>query len=799
MEEIDTAVEEPSGGWINPLTGYAHTASARIPDDLFPKLTEDEWKDYTRYWEDRLVLRGADVHSGRTSARVQDKYVSIYEREIWKRAFVDAELKAEAEARDREIVHVLASVFQGSVPPACASAAEALYAVEQPRNLGGRSAIIMSIERVQNKEALADHILWKRRNPGGRDSLVMHGTDKSSSNAICDKGFRARFNKNGRSFWGTGNYMTNTAEIALAYARPEGPVGPASGAGAGAGAGGVGGAGGAGGAGADSRGLSTRAGMYTRYQQHVILSRLAHGPVEVLGVKDAAVLRDDKGKIATLYTNNPDANGKFTVLCAPDDAQLLVQYSVIIVFKLHEITNWAQLPAELWAYEYKPLLLTRWRLHQVIQVMLKDAEQQQGKEAMRIIQAKLCELECDWEALRPVLHDMVRAGSAREQHRLTMPNGSRVDEELADIVVSLAPLVQRAAWIRDDSKCIFKNLSGADPRFVNVDGRVHVGLPKESKELDALEKMAETLAAVAAQNMKALAVATSAAGVPAALATAAPDVPKLRTPRVSSQQTPVRLELWANLREGDEVRIANTWRGFDRFVGMKGSISAIWKPPNFQPVEFLVKIEGVSSDDTLREILMKRPNQKGIVYQDEEQEKLGEPVLRCKSGNFSKLDFKDGAWVLPDYIGYEVGHTVVIKDSWFGLAPLLGRHGRIVDIRRVEHLEHYGKDGKDHHNSIFLLVLPDGDDKATAALLKQNKHNNNPCACFAWKRAEEAARGRPLLLCEGAHLEKVSTADAVAISEAAAVATLATLASAASAAKRPAGGAAGGAAKKQKK
>ena len=55
--------------------------------------------------------------------------------------------------------------------------------------------------------------------------MVMHGTDKDRANAICNNGFSARFNKNRRSFWGTGNYMTNTAEIALAYARQEGPVG----------------------------------------------------------------------------------------------------------------------------------------------------------------------------------------------------------------------------------------------------------------------------------------------------------------------------------------------------------------------------------------------------------------------------------------------------------------------------------------------------------------------------------------------------------------------------------------------
>jgi hypothetical protein len=235
---------------------------------------------------------------------------------------------------------------------------------------------------------------------------------------------------------------------------------------------------------------------------------------------------------------------------------------------------------------------------------------------------------------------------------------------------------------------------------------------------------------------------------------------------------------------------------------MKGWISAIWKPPNFQPVEFLLKIEGVSSDETLQEILMKRPNQKGIAYQDAEQEKLGEPVLRCKSGNFSKLDFKDGAWVMPHYIGYEVGDDVVIKDSWFGLAALSNKRGRIVDIRRTEHLEHYGGDGKGHHNSIFFLVLLEADDEATAALLMQNAKNNNPCACFAWKRAEEKVRGRPLLLCESAHIEKVSAAVAVITSEAAAAATLMALASAPSAAKKRgggAGGAAGGAAKKQKK
>lgn len=63
--------------------------------------------------------------------------------------------------------------------------------------------------------------------PCSRDSMVIHGTDKDRANAICNSGFRARFNKNRRSFWGTGNYMTNTAEIALAYARQEGPVGVA--------------------------------------------------------------------------------------------------------------------------------------------------------------------------------------------------------------------------------------------------------------------------------------------------------------------------------------------------------------------------------------------------------------------------------------------------------------------------------------------------------------------------------------------------------------------------------------------
>ena len=812
MEATDEAADELSGGWTNPLTGHAHTASARLPDDLFPKLTEDEWKDYTRYWEDRLVLSGADIHAGKPPGRVQEKYVSIYDRHEWKDAFVDAGLKAEAQARDREIVHVLGVVFQGSVPPACSSAAEALYAVERPRNLGGRSAIIVSIERVQNKEALADHITWKRRNPGGIDSMVMHGTDKESANAICESGFRARFNKHGRSFWGIGNYMTNTAELALAYASPEGPVGAG---GAGAGPSGAPGAGG--------QSLHPRAHMYTRYQQHVVLARMAHGPVEVLGVRDAKVLRDDKGRVATLYTNNPDANGKFTVLCVPDDAQLLVQYHLVIMFKIYEITNWAQLPRELWVYQYKPLLLTRWRLHRVIKVVLEDAEQQQGKEAMSIIQAKLCELECNWEAMCPVLYDMVRTDSAREQPRLKMPNGARVDEELEEIVESLELLVQRAAWIHDDSKLIFKKMSGADSRFENVHSRVHVGLPRERKELDALAKMAEALAVAAPANAKAEAAGAGAAAGTATLSTAARDVPKLRTPRVSSQQESKRLGLWANLREGDEVRIGNTWRGFDRFVGMKGWISAIWKPPNFQPVEFLVRIEGVSSDETLQQILMKRPNQKGIAYQDAEQEKLGEPVLRCKSGNFSKLDFKDGAWVMPHYIGYKAGDDVVIKDSWFGLAALSNKRGRIVDIRRTEHLDHYGGDGKGHHNSIFFLVLLEADDEATAALLRQNRTNNNPCACFAWKRAEEKVWGRPLLLCESAHIEekawgrplllsksahiekvgeKVSAAVAVTSSEAAAAATLVALASAQSAATKRGGvegGAAGGATKKQKK
>ena len=180
--------------------------------------------------------------------------------------------------------------------------------------------------------------------------------------------------------------------------------------------------------------------------------------------------------------------------------------------------------------------------------------------------------------------------------------------------------------------------------------------------------------------------------------------------------------------------------------------------------------------------------------------------MRCKSGNFSKLDFKDGAWVMPHYIGYEAGDDVVIKDSWFGLAALSNKRGRIVDIRRTEHLDHYGGDGKGHHNSVFFLVLLEADDEATAALLRQNRTNNNPCACFAWKRAEEKVWGRPLLLCESAHIEKVgekvSAAVAVTSSEAAAAATLVALASAPSAATKRggvAGGAAGGAAKKQKK
>jgi len=785
MEATDEAADELLGGWINSLTGHAHTASARLPDDLFPKLTEDEWKDYTRYWEDRLVVSGADIHAGKSPGRVERKYVSIYDRHQWKDAFVDEGLKAEAQARDREIMHVLSVVFRGSVPSACGSAAEALYAVERSRNSGGRSAIIVSIERVQNKEALADHITWKRRNPGGIDSMVLHGTDMESANAICESGFRARFNKHGRSYWGIGNYMTNSVELALAYARPEGPVGAASGA--------------------ASQSLHSRAHMYSRYQQHVVLARMAHGPVEVLGVRDAKVLRNDKGRVATLYTNNPDANGKFTVLCAPDDAQLLVQYHLIIMYKIHEITHWAQLPGELWVSQYKPLLLTRWRLHQVIKVVLEDAEQQQGKEAMSIIQAKLCELECNWEAMLPVLHDMVRTDSAREQPRLRMPNGTRVDQELDDIVSSLALLVQRAAWIQDDSKLIFKKMSGADPRFENLQSRVHVGLPTERKELDALAKMAEALEVAALPNAKVEAAAAGAAAGSATLSNVVHNVPKLRTPRVSAQQESKKLQLWANLREGDEVRIGNTWRGFDRFVGIKGWISAIWKPPNFQAVEFLVRIEGVSSDEALKQILMKPPNQKGISYQDAEQEKLGEPVLRCKSGNFSNLDFKDGAWVMPRYIGYEAGDDVVIKNSWFGLAALVNKRGRVVDIRRTEHLDYYSGDGKGHHNSIFFLVLLEADDEATAALLRQNRMNNNPCACFAWKRAEEKVWGRPLLLCECAHIEKVcknaSAAVAVLSSEAAAAATLVALASASIGAAKRSGVAGGvfGAAKKQKK
>jgi hypothetical protein len=186
---------------------------------------------------------------------------------------------------------------------------------------------------------------------------------------------------------------------------------------------------------------------------------------------------------------------------------------------------------------------------------------------------------------------------------------------------------------------------------------------------------------------------------------------------------------------------------------MQGVIMKILRPPNFAAIQFLVKIDGVSSDETLKKLLMKKPNQTDSAHQIEEQKKLGEPVLRCKNGDLSRVPFKDGAWVLQDYMGLMTGERVVIRDSWSGLTALKGTHGRIVDIRRTEHRRRHG-DGVRDLNGPFFLVLPEADDKATAALLRENEQNNPACACFAWKRLQEGAHGRPLLLCALAHVGK---------------------------------------------
>ncbi len=78
---------------------------------------------------------------------------------------------------------MLSCMFRGAVP-AGASATQALYALEQPKHLGGEGVIITSIDHIQNMHTLADYLQWKHRHPGGKESMVMHGTDLAAANAI---------------------------------------------------------------------------------------------------------------------------------------------------------------------------------------------------------------------------------------------------------------------------------------------------------------------------------------------------------------------------------------------------------------------------------------------------------------------------------------------------------------------------------------------------------------------------------------------------------------------------------------
>lgn len=805
MADANFAGEDQLSASMKSSTGSAFNTSVVLSHDLFPKVTEDEWNDYTRYWEERVVR---NIDACKPPHRILEKYVSIYDRKAWNTPFVAEHTAAELQRKDEEIRHVLSHVFEASVTSSCASAAEALYAIEKPIQEGGCSTIVMSIERIQDKNMIADHILWKRRNPGGIDSMVLHGTDVKSANNICDIGFRARLNRTGRSLLGRGNYTTNSAKVALVYAKPDGPFDEPSGAS------GASGASASAAKDAPSFSLKNRTGMYTKYQQHLVLARMAHGPVEVVGVKDAMMMRNEKGKLATLYTNNPDSRN-FHVFCAPDDAQLVVQYQVIVVLKLHEMSHWERLPIELWVFQFRRLLVMRWLLNELTKTILGQISQNQSEDAISKIKTRLHACTRDWDALRPVLEDMVREQSVCEQAKLKMPNGDLVslDKAWRSIVEFFNPLAERASWIRSDSKLVFKNLSRGDARFENVGCTVNVELPTDQKELDTLNEMlklrsADLFAASGFTKSTATSLADKSANAMDKSSGSGGQVAQQITNTVATTNTsskarePFMLIESHDLRLGYEVLIDNTWKGFERFRGLKGWIVGIWCHGSRNAVDFLVRFEAVSSDETLRDILLKKPNQKGISYQDKEQNNLGEPLLRCKIGNFSKFAFPqiltDATFSrcmrftrLPSYFGVEVNEQVVIKESWSGLSSLVGKSGKIVEIRFIIHTDEFGQ-APDHDQSVFALVLLDEDTEANNKLLKDNALNNLPskplCTCFSWKNDQEQKMGRPLLLCAWAHIARYNTTAVNATLESSVVATLAGLSKRATDLKRPAGG-----------
>lgn len=824
---------------VNPATGRAHISSVVLSDDLFPKIKEDDLKDCTCYWEHRV---GAGADASKVSETHLEKYISIYDRNVWSKPFIDARSKAEVQAYDEEIRYVLGRVFEGSVPASCASAAEALYAIEKPVYEGGCSTIVMSIERIQDKKMLAQHMMWKSLNPGGLDSMVLHGSDAKNSNNICETGFRAIMNRPGRSLLGRGNYTTNSAKVALVYARPEGPFEHASVDNGRTRAGGAaGGAAGAepgiaaqntapsGASGAPGVGFNRRAGMYTKYQQRLLLARMAHGPVETVGVRDGTMLRNDDGKIATVYTNVPDARN-FRVFCTPDDAQLLVQYQVIVVVKVHEMTHLERLPSELWIFQYKPLLLMRWALNELVNMVLDEISEHHNEKTLGDIKEWMSLAKKNWDSFKDAFEDLVQECRASQEKKLVlrelkMPDGNlvSVDEAWTAISSFFKPVSERAAFIRNDSELLFKNLSDGDARFENVNCHLNVALPTDKKELDALSEMVklrsesvsdQQLLSRSAPQKKASVVETTGM---AAAGKAAQDsaTGALASKSPMAIQYPLRLDTWYNLRVGYEVKIEKTWKGFERLKGMKGWIVAIWRPKGAAAVDFLVRFPEVASDQTLRKLLMKKPNQKGISYQDSEQTQLGEPLMRCRSENFEHQTFESITVMaskahsspanssnmrfvrLSSYFGFGVEEQVVIRESWCGLESVVGKHGRILDIRCVVH---YEAQRNDHHQKVFLLVLLDEADGVNDKLLKENTKNNNPCMCFSWKADEEKKHGRPLLLCDWTHIEKKRAAAVDTNVEASVVVTLAELSRASTNSKRPIeNGACGIPSKRQKK
>lgn len=605
-KDLDELADSAAGGWVNPFSGVKHIVAVgrERAADLFPTISDDVWRDYTRHWEEHPERPG--VKGGHPTLPSE---VCVYDRIQWRYEHVDPDAAAAFAARDAELVHVLSCMFRGAVP-AGASATQALHALEQPKHLGGEGVIITSIDRIQNMHALADYLQWKHRHPGGKESMVMHGTDLAAANAICSSGFRARFNKNGRAAYGIGNYATGSWETALAYARTEGLALASS----------------ARSIAAYGSSADPCKNMYSTHEQTVLLVRMAHGPVEAVGTRDAKTVLDPSGKPATLYTSAVGAHGGAAVYCAPEDAQMLVQYRVRVWRKLFETSHWTAQSPELYALELKPLLLMRWRLHQVVAAVLLDTEHQQGGQAKAIIEARLKELESDWAAMCPVLTDIVSAG----RERITMPGGARVDGELAEISAFFEPQLKRAERIAADSKLKFRNLSGGDTRFAGVTATVHVGLPPEPKQREQLASMA------GAGRAPAAALGGTAAGAAAGASAGMPAAPRAAPAR----KQPERVSLWSNLTDGDRVTVESSWKGFDVFVGMSGTVRQIWKPALFQAVDFLVQIDGAKDDAALQAVLRRRPNQNGAAFQDALQQELGEPVLRCRSGHLSPLASK---------------------------------------------------------------------------------------------------------------------------------------------------------------